>query len=232
MRTLFVVASPLVLAASVTAQQPEQLKALRWRSVGPANNAGRVSVVVGVPGNRDVYYVAGANGGIIKTTNGGITFKPIFDKQNVAVDRRDRDRAERSERHLRRHRRGEPAQQRVDRRRRCTSQSTPASTGRTSASTQSDKIARIVDRREESRPRLRVRPRARVGAERGARRLQDDRRRQDVEEGALRRLRRPPAPTSRPIRATRTSSTPACTRIAAGRGTSSRAAATRRCTSR
>src|SRR5690348_13323887 len=56
---------------------------LHWRSVGPANNAGRVSVVVGVPGNRDVYYVAGANGGIIKTINGGTTFKPIFDAQDV-----------------------------------------------------------------------------------------------------------------------------------------------------
>src|SRR5262249_47023122 len=73
---------PLVLAAtSLAAQQPDQLKGLRWRSVGPANNAGRVSVVAGVPGNRDVYYVAGANGGIIKTTNGGVTFRPIFDKQ-------------------------------------------------------------------------------------------------------------------------------------------------------
>ena len=72
------------LTASAAAQQPDQLKGLHWRSVGPANNAGRVSVVAGVPGNRDVYYVAGANGGIIKTTNGGITFKPIFDKQSVA----------------------------------------------------------------------------------------------------------------------------------------------------
>jgi len=70
-----------VFAPALAAQQPDQLKALRWRSVGPANNAGRVSVVAGVPGNRDVYYVAGANGGIIKTINGGTTFRPIFDKQ-------------------------------------------------------------------------------------------------------------------------------------------------------
>ncbi len=56
---------------------------IAWRSVGPTNQAGRVSVVVGVPGNRDVYYVAGANGGIIKTINGGTTFKPIFDKQSA-----------------------------------------------------------------------------------------------------------------------------------------------------
>src|SRR5690349_15066493 len=69
--------------AEDTSSATSTIKRLRWRSVGPANNAGRVSVVVGVPGNRDVYYVAGANGGIIKTTNAGVTFKPIFDRQNV-----------------------------------------------------------------------------------------------------------------------------------------------------
>ncbi|HUQ81859.1 MAG TPA: FlgD immunoglobulin-like domain containing protein [Gemmatimonadaceae bacterium] len=52
--------------------------------MGPANNAGRISVVVGVPGDPYTYYVAGANGGIIKTTNAGTTFKPIFDKQDVS----------------------------------------------------------------------------------------------------------------------------------------------------
>jgi photosystem II stability/assembly factor-like uncharacterized protein len=83
MRRQLVSASLLALATSLAAQQPDQLKGLRWRSVGPANNAGRISVVAGVPGNRDVYYVAGANGGIIKTTNGGVTFKPIFDKQSA-----------------------------------------------------------------------------------------------------------------------------------------------------
>ncbi|HEX8942168.1 MAG TPA: hypothetical protein VF785_03460 [Gemmatimonadaceae bacterium] len=69
--------------ATDTSTATSTIKRLRWRSVGPANNAGRVSVVAGVPGNRDVYYVAGANGGIIKTTNGGVTFRPIFDKQDV-----------------------------------------------------------------------------------------------------------------------------------------------------
>jgi photosystem II stability/assembly factor-like uncharacterized protein len=59
------------------------LKRIEWRSVGPANNAGRISVVTGVAGDPYVYYVAGANGGIIKTTNGGTTFKPIFDEQSV-----------------------------------------------------------------------------------------------------------------------------------------------------
>jgi photosystem II stability/assembly factor-like uncharacterized protein len=62
----------------------ETVRRLNWRSVGPANNAGRISVVVGVPGDPYTYYVAGANGGIIKTTNAGTTFKPIFDKQDVS----------------------------------------------------------------------------------------------------------------------------------------------------
>ncbi len=60
------------------------LRAIDWRSVGPANNAGRVSVVAGVPGDPSTYYVAGANGGIIRTTNGGVTFRPIFDDQDIS----------------------------------------------------------------------------------------------------------------------------------------------------
>ena len=71
-------------AASTAAPAPspaELLKHLKWRSVGPTNNAGRISVVTGVPGDAMTYYVAGANGGIIKTTNGGTTFRPIFDDQ-------------------------------------------------------------------------------------------------------------------------------------------------------
>lgn len=70
-------------SADNSASISSALNLLRWRSVGPANQAGRVSVVAGVPGNPVVYYVAGANGGIIKTTNGGTTFKPVFDDQDV-----------------------------------------------------------------------------------------------------------------------------------------------------
>ena len=62
----------------------DAVRRLNWRSVGPANNAGRISVVAGIPGDPFTYYVAGANGGIIRTTNAGTTFKPIFDKQNIS----------------------------------------------------------------------------------------------------------------------------------------------------
>lgn len=76
-----------VSAASATAAAPGEADALRqltWRSIGPANNAGRISVIVGIPGDVTTYYVAGAAGGIAKTTNGGTTFRQIFDKQAVA----------------------------------------------------------------------------------------------------------------------------------------------------
>ena len=59
---------------------PEALKDLEWRNIGPANMMGRVADVEGVPGNPDVLYVGSASGGVWKTTDGGVTWKPIFDE--------------------------------------------------------------------------------------------------------------------------------------------------------
>ena len=41
--------------------------------------AGRVADVAGVPGNRNILYVAAASSGLFKSTNGGITFEPVFE---------------------------------------------------------------------------------------------------------------------------------------------------------
>src|SRR5262249_20286554 len=92
-RSLVFCTASIVLAAtaqlSVRAQPPaaaspemEALKRLTFRNIGPANQAGRVSVIVGVPGNPFTFYVAGANGGVFKTVNGGAAWKPIFDNQS------------------------------------------------------------------------------------------------------------------------------------------------------
>jgi photosystem II stability/assembly factor-like uncharacterized protein len=70
--------------AAVALNEADVLRKLTWRAIGPTNNAGRISVIVGIPGDVNTYYVAGAAGGIAKTTNGGTTFTQIFDKQNVA----------------------------------------------------------------------------------------------------------------------------------------------------
>ncbi|MFN8572427.1 MAG: hypothetical protein U0132_10250 [Gemmatimonadaceae bacterium] len=62
----------------------DALKRVKWRSIGPANQAGRIPVVVGVPGDRSTYYIGSAAGGLIKTTNGGVTFTQLFDDKDNA----------------------------------------------------------------------------------------------------------------------------------------------------
>lgn len=62
----------------------EALKKLQWRNIGPTAQAGRIPVFVGLPGDQHTMYVAGAVGGIFKTTNGGVTWTPLFDGQAVA----------------------------------------------------------------------------------------------------------------------------------------------------
>ncbi len=56
---------------------------LEWRSIGPANMGGRVADVEGVPGNANIVYVASASGGLWKTVNAGVTWKPIFERQGT-----------------------------------------------------------------------------------------------------------------------------------------------------
>jgi len=61
----------------------DALQSLQWRNIGPTVQAGRVPVFVGLPGDINTMYVAGAVGGIFKTTNGGVTWKAVFDNQSV-----------------------------------------------------------------------------------------------------------------------------------------------------
>jgi photosystem II stability/assembly factor-like uncharacterized protein len=58
------------------------LGAMRYRYIGPVGN--RVTSVVSVPGQPNIYYVGAASGGIFKTTDGGVHWDAIFDGQPVA----------------------------------------------------------------------------------------------------------------------------------------------------
>jgi photosystem II stability/assembly factor-like uncharacterized protein len=68
------------LCAGASAAVPSPFSKLDFRSVGPTT--GRIDAVAGVPGNSQTYY-AGGLGGLWLTTNGGVTWQPVFDKEPV-----------------------------------------------------------------------------------------------------------------------------------------------------
>ena len=76
------------LAAGAQAPRPFELDSLtlagfRWRNVGPANTMGRVSDVTGIPWPSKTFFAAAAAGGIWKSINNGVTWRPVFDDQRV-----------------------------------------------------------------------------------------------------------------------------------------------------
>ena len=57
--------------------------AMRYRQVGPFRG-GRVLAVTGVPGEPNVFYFGGASGGVWKSVDTGVSWRPIFDSQPIA----------------------------------------------------------------------------------------------------------------------------------------------------
>lgn len=57
---------------------PDGFKGIKYRWVGPAIG-GRATRVQGVPGVPGVYWLATASGGVFKSTDGGIKFKPVLE---------------------------------------------------------------------------------------------------------------------------------------------------------
>ncbi|WP_420454127.1 WD40/YVTN/BNR-like repeat-containing protein [Rubrivirga sp.] len=93
--------APTPAAARLDAGQRQRLAdrspvaEVGFRSVGPTVMSGRVTAVVGKPGDPSTFVVAYASGGLWTTSNGGASFTPVFDHQptitigDVAVDWRD-----------------------------------------------------------------------------------------------------------------------------------------------
>src|SRR2546427_5840724 len=77
-----VTAPPPPLPSQVTTPLDSTLLAgFRWRNVGPANMGGRVSSVAGIPSPSKTFFIAGAAGGILKTTNSRPSVPPVFVNQ-------------------------------------------------------------------------------------------------------------------------------------------------------
>ena len=75
---VFFLGSMVLPAQEVSLQQ---MKALKFRHIGPVGN--RIISVAGVPGDPLVYYAGAASGGIWKTTDGGLNWRPLFDDKPV-----------------------------------------------------------------------------------------------------------------------------------------------------
>src|SRR5574341_1583854 len=71
-------------APAPAALTPEHLRGLEFRSIGPAIMGGRIDDFAVVENDPKTFYVGTASGGILKTTNNGTTFEPVFDDQLVS----------------------------------------------------------------------------------------------------------------------------------------------------
>ena len=84
-RPLLAAAAALVTASYVTSQELPQAWAdqLHWRSIGPAAMGGRIIGLAVFEKEPSTWWAATASGGLLKTTNNGITFTHQFDREKV-----------------------------------------------------------------------------------------------------------------------------------------------------
>ncbi len=75
----------------------EKFSAMKFRNLGPAGMSGRITAIDVDLSNEDIIYVGAASGGVWKSVNGGISWKPIFDDMptlsigSIAIDQSNPD---------------------------------------------------------------------------------------------------------------------------------------------
>ena len=87
-RILCLFAAGLTLAMAVPAQteiDSNTFAGLEARAIGPAVMSGRIAGIDGVAGDTVTLYVGSASGGVWKSKDFGITFKPVFDKHTQSI---------------------------------------------------------------------------------------------------------------------------------------------------
>ena len=103
-------ATPPTTGATTGTLPANWVSTLNWRSIGPANMGGRITAFTVYEADPTTYWVASASGGLVKTVNNGSSFEHQFDHEGtVSIGSRLRYGPVRQKRHLRRHRREQPA---------------------------------------------------------------------------------------------------------------------------
>ncbi|HZT80117.1 MAG TPA: hypothetical protein VFA26_07845, partial [Gemmataceae bacterium] len=67
--------------AAGTTLPADWVRALHWRCIGPANMGGRIVAIAVNESDPSMWWVATASGGLLKTTNNGVTFEHQFDRE-------------------------------------------------------------------------------------------------------------------------------------------------------
>lgn len=75
------------VGAAVSYAQPDTalFAGMKARSIGPAGMSGRIGSIDAVASNSHIIIIGAATGGVWKTTNGGTSWRPLFDEQPVAA---------------------------------------------------------------------------------------------------------------------------------------------------
>lgn len=76
-------AASVALPSTAESQSHDGFSALQGRSIGPGGMSGRVSDVDVVLSDPNVIFVGSATGGVFRTKDGGLTWDPVFDDQDV-----------------------------------------------------------------------------------------------------------------------------------------------------
>ena len=81
----FLLLAGLFFSMTLPAQQPDmsKMKGLHFRNIGPAGMSGRVTAVDVNLKDRKIIFAGTASGGLWRSKDGGTTWKPVFDKENV-----------------------------------------------------------------------------------------------------------------------------------------------------
>ena len=82
--TLLLASLSILVAAQEVTVDSDTFSGLSARPIGPAAMGGRIAdIVAAQEGPRLTIYVGSASGGVWKSSDGGTTFKPVFDKQSA-----------------------------------------------------------------------------------------------------------------------------------------------------
>jgi len=88
----FIILFALLVFAGTNAQTTKKVKvnkntfgAIEARHIGSATMSGRIAALDAVQKDPRIIYVGTASGGVWKSKNGGVKFKPVFDKHNQCI---------------------------------------------------------------------------------------------------------------------------------------------------